>query len=88
LTLDVYIPTNNYYIKIDPFRRKSVGRAITVTIQLEVPSTKEFVLVTTNNCSSFYVFEPAQRIIIPADTSNVSFTVAYTGTTIPEACWQ
>jgi hypothetical protein len=88
MTLDVYVPTSNYYIKIDPLTRKSVGIPISVTIQLEVPSPTEFALTTTNNCSSYFVFNPAQRIVIPADTSNVTFTVTYTGSTVPAACSQ
>ena len=38
LTLNVYVPTTKYWIKIKQFVRKSVGRPIKVRIQLQVPS--------------------------------------------------
>jgi len=53
-----------------------------------VPSPTQFALLATTDCNSAFVFEPAQRIVIPADTTLVNYTVTYTGTTIPGACSQ
>lgn len=88
ITLNAYTPTSKYSIKIKQFTRKSVGRPIKVRIQLEVPSPTQFALLTSTNCSNNFIFSPAQRIDIPADTTLVIFTVTYNGTTIPAACTQ
>ena len=53
-----------------------------------MPSPTQFALLATTNCNSAFVFNPAQRIEIPADTTLVNYTVTYTDTTIPSACSQ
>lgn len=88
ITLNIFVPTTKYYVRINPFVAKSIGSPIKVIITLEVPSPTAFTLLTTTNCSSSFVFTPPSRITIPAQTANVSYTVAYTGTSIPSACWQ
>jgi hypothetical protein len=87
ITLNVYVPSTKYYIKVVPFRVKSVGKAIKVDIELEVASPTSFNLLTTTNCSSQFVFAPS-RITIPAQSTTAHFTVTYNGKTIPDACQQ
>jgi len=58
-----------------------------VTIQLEVGSPTSFALITTNNCSSYYNISPAV-IQIPAQAVAVNYTVTYSGTTVPQDCYQ
>lgn len=88
ITLNVYVPTTKYYIRITPFVSKSVGDPIPVTMSLEVPSPTAFALLFTHNCSSGFVFKPTDRITVPAQKSNITFTVAYTGSIVPSACSQ
>jgi hypothetical protein len=88
ITLNVYIPTSKYYIRIEPFKTKSVGLPIVVNINLEVGSKTSFVLLSQTNCSSSFEFNPATRITIPADTTKVNFTVTYKGSAVPKECTQ
>ena len=87
-TLNVYVPTKNYLISIQPFTRKSVGSPIKVRVKLEVPSPTEFALLMTTDCNSNFIFNPATRLTIPARKKLVVFTVTYNGTTVPTACSQ
>ena len=88
VTLNVYIPDEKYAITIAPFSVKSVGDPIVVTIKLQVASSTSFSLLTSNDCGSGFVFNPAERIEVGAEVTSVSFTVAYKGTTIPPPCTQ
>ena len=87
ITLNVYIPTQQYYIKVVPFSTRSVGTPIVVTVQLEVASPNSFALTTTHNCSSSYTITPAV-ILIPAQVTSVNYSITYAGSTIPPACAQ
>jgi hypothetical protein len=87
LTLNVYVPTTQYYIAVVPFSTRSVGLPIVVTIALQVPSPTSFGLITTNNCSSGFSISPSV-ILIPAQVTSVNYTVTYSGSTVPAACSQ
>ena len=88
ITLQVYAPTSKYPITVSSFTSKSVGAPIEVNLQLEVASPTSFTLLSTSNCSSSFIFNPASRITVPAQSRNVSFTVAYSGDKVPAACSQ
>lgn len=88
LTLNVYVPTTKYWIRINSFVSKSIGTPITVNIDLEVASPTTFALLATSNCSSYFAFDPTSRINVPAQATKVSFTVTFTGASIPSACYQ
>lgn len=88
ITLDVYVPITKYYIRVNPLVAKSIGEAITVIISLQVPSPTSFALLTYTNCPSSFVFNPSSRITIPAHATNVTYTITYNGTAIPDSCYQ
>lgn len=55
ITVNVYVPTFKYLIRINSFVMKSIEVPLTATISLEVPTPSEFALITTSNCSSGFV---------------------------------
>jgi hypothetical protein len=87
-TLSVYVPTTQYPISIVPFNTKSIGSPIVVTINLTVANPTDFALLFTQNCSNGFTFNPSNRISVPAKASSVTFSVTYSGTTIPTECTQ
>lgn len=86
ITINVYIPVQSYTIKMAPFSVKSIGYPIKTTFTLEVPSPTDFAITYKTTCNDNYAFIPADRISIPAQTTEVALYIQYKGSTIPEMC--
>lgn len=85
-TLNIYIPTTNYNITVQPFSTKSTGLPIAATFTLPVASPIEFAISFVHNCNTNFTFSPDSRIAIPAQTTSVNLYVQYTGQVVPSAC--
>ena len=86
ITINVYIPVQSYSIKMSPFSVKSIGYPIRTTFTLEVASPTDFAITFKTTCNANYIFIPADRISIPAQTTEVALYIQYKGSTIPEMC--